>query len=116
MITALIVGVMLFISAVFYQMILFDRLVKWEYEHHREQWERDGRPVGYFWKADECGFWSGDNAKKRVEFLWIFRTPRWISESPVCQRWLVKRRAIFIMCCMAVASLLYCLLFRIFLR
>lgn len=112
----MIFGVVLLVSAIFYQMFLFDRLVRWEYDHHREQWERDGRPVGYFWKADGCNFWSGDAAKKRVEFLWLFRSPCWIAETPECRRWLAKRRAIFLLCSIAVGSVLTRLLFGLFLR
>ena len=43
-------------AAVVYGMWVFDRLIRWEYEHHREQWERDGKPVGIFWVIGSYAF------------------------------------------------------------
>jgi len=76
-------------------MWLFDCLVRWEYDHHREQWERDGKPDGFFWRAKECVFWSSDFAKKKLSFWWMFKTPGWISESQRTRRWLFRLRMLF---------------------
>ncbi|HXB02762.1 MAG TPA: hypothetical protein VNV15_08105 [Opitutaceae bacterium] len=80
---------------VVYTMWLFDCLVRWEYDNHREQWERDGKPDGFFWRAKECVFWSSDLAKKKLGFWWMVKTPDWISESPKLRRQLFQMRIIF---------------------
>lgn len=116
MITILFLVVGTAVSAVLYQMYLVDRLVRWEYEHHREQWERDGKPDGYFWHATECAFWSSDVAKKQVGFVWLFKTPRWIAERPECRRWLFQMRGITWVGSLAIASLVVRILFHLLVR
>ena len=84
---------MAIIMTVVYQMWLFDRLVRWEYEHHREQWERDGKPSGFYWRPKECVFWLSHSAMHRLAGVFIFRTPEWAAERPECRRWLALMRA-----------------------
>ena len=103
------------ILSVIYQMRLFDCLVRWEYEHHRDQWERDGRPEGYFWRPKEAAFWSSDSAKKQLGFVWLFRTPDWIAERPDCRRWLNRLRTISFLATLAVLFVLARLVFRVLL-
>jgi hypothetical protein len=70
----------------------FDLLIRWEYAHLREQWERDGKPHGIFWCADECVGLQSEIAKHRLHFTWIFRGPDWIAQFPECRRWLLQYR------------------------
>jgi hypothetical protein len=65
-----------------YGFVAFDRLVRAEYLQFRSDWERDGRPAGFFWRASECDFISSGLAKLTLSFAWLFRTPRWIAGSP----------------------------------
>ena len=83
---------MAIIFAIVYHMWLFDYLVRWEYEHHREQWERDGKPSGFFWRPKECVFWSSHSAMHRLAGIVIFRTPDWAAERPECRRWILGMR------------------------
>lgn len=62
----------------------FDKLVRIEYESHRNDWERDGRPHGIFWVPEEArtlgGWlvsWSSSIASRRCAFVWLFSTPKW---------------------------------------
>lgn len=82
------------LALVVYVMWLFDRLVRWEYEHCPDQWERDGSPNGYFWRARECRFWSSDIAKHRLGLAWQFHTPPWAADSRECRRWLLRMRIV----------------------
>jgi hypothetical protein len=75
-------------------MWLFDSLVRWEHAHHREQWIRDGKPSGYFWKSAECVFWTSHNAMHTLQLSLLFKTPGWAAESPLCRAWLFKMRAV----------------------
>ena len=83
---------MAIILAIVYQMWLFDCLVRWEYEHRREQWERDGKPSGFYWRPKECVFWLSNSAMHRLVGAFIYSTPDWVAERPECRRWLALLR------------------------
>jgi hypothetical protein len=108
--------VVLAFAAVLYAMRLFDHLVQWEYEHAREQWNRDGNPDGFFWRAAECSVLKSDLAKKRLGVLWLFRTPAWAAQSVECRKWLVQHRLISAAVAFAVFVVLSRLLFRLLLH
>jgi hypothetical protein len=99
-------------ATVLYNMWLFDCLIRWEYEHHREEWERDGKPDGFFWRAKDCKFWSSDMAKKRITGAWLLKTPAWASKSPECRRWLAHVRVIALVASIVVLTILFRTFFR----
>jgi hypothetical protein len=57
---------------------LFDRLVRLEHQFHRREWEKDGKPIGFFWVPSESSVWSGAFARNRCSGAWSFRTPEWM--------------------------------------
>jgi len=83
------------ILVLLYAFVLFDRLLRSEYQQHREAWYADGRPAGFFWRAPECDFIMSHLARSRIAFTWLFSTPAWVEASPVFatqlrhQRWAV---------------------------
>jgi hypothetical protein len=81
------------IAVLFYAFVLFDRLVRAEYEHHRPAWETDGRPAGFFWRAPECDFFLSKFARIRLTLGWLFRTPAWVVSSPALVAMLRRHRA-----------------------
>jgi len=83
---------MVVISAIVYQMWQFDCLIRWEFEHCREQWERDGKPSGFFWRPKDCEFWSSNSAMHRLAGVFIFSTPAWAAERSECRRWILRMR------------------------
>jgi hypothetical protein len=99
------------LAAVLYYMRLFDSLVRWEYHHHHEQWERDGKPDGFFWRGEGCVPWSSGVAKKRLDVSWLFKTPGWAAQVPQCRRWLLQRRIISAAAALVVLILFARLLF-----
>lgn len=60
--------------------LIFDALLRREYSEVPAEWERDGRPRGYFWYPPERSEFSG--ALKRGAILrgWLFATPAWIND------------------------------------
>jgi hypothetical protein len=78
----------------FYALRLFDRLIRAEYEQHRQIWETDGRPAGFFWRAEGCGRFDiiSQFARTRLSLLWLFRTPSWVMETPTFRVWLRQHR------------------------
>ncbi len=66
-----------------------DRLIRLEYASHREDWERDGRPWGPYWRPPESGTleqqWRVRNAGRTLAgwgcfYAWLFETPDWIRQ------------------------------------
>ena len=70
------------IAALMYAFVLFDRLVRAHYENHRDDWEKTGRPAGFFWRAVECHSYRSHLARARLSLVWLLRTPAWIAHSP----------------------------------
>lgn len=55
-----------------------DQLLRLEFKKHRSEWEKDGRPYGYFWYPKGTAFWSGGLARGSVLYKWHKETPEWI--------------------------------------
>jgi hypothetical protein len=48
--------------------IVFDLIVWWQYENHHDEWEKDDKPAGFFWKP-EGSSWKGNLS--RSQFLLV---------------------------------------------
>jgi len=57
-----------------------DRLIRREYQFHRDAWERDGRPVGYLFRPLEATWFRSGLAFHRCAFGWLFYTPQWTKD------------------------------------
>lgn len=76
----------------FWQAGVFEELVKYEYEHHREQWEKDGKPYGMFWIPEESKAatvvgmpvvrMESRRAQTRLNWAWMAQTPAWAVANP----------------------------------
>jgi len=82
------------IGVLLYAFVLFDRLLRVQYEEHRSAWEADGRPAGFFWRAQECDFLKRYLSRARLAFAWLFRTPTWIERSSASAAMLSRHRFI----------------------
>ena len=89
---AIFISLAVLVIVLLYAFVLFDRLIRAEYEQHRQFWEADGRPAGFFWRAAECSFMTSQFAKTRLTLVWLFRTPAWIAGSPVLRTRLRQHR------------------------
>ena len=94
------------IPLLIYSFVMFDRLVRAEYESYRAAWELDGKPYGYFWKAPECTYFKSGWARDWLCFKWLFTTPFWAHEIPRCQVWLTRMRI-----CVLVWNIMLVLIF-----
>jgi hypothetical protein len=65
----------------------FDRIVLYEYRHHRDIWNHDGNPNGFFWvPLESMFFWGFPSLKSiwsrnRLLSCLLFSTPFWVKES-----------------------------------
>jgi hypothetical protein len=72
-------------------------LIRYEYEHVREQWEKDGEPRGMlFWRAPHPPksflrryFLSNPGL---TSMLWTFVTPKWVEGFPEAKKHLRNMR------------------------
>jgi hypothetical protein len=68
---------------------LASRLIRIEYQFHRESWDEDGKPADYFW------FVSGSYvARFAVSTSWIFATPDWMKREPRALKIVIWYRAL----------------------
>jgi hypothetical protein len=105
------IGILTGILALLYAFSRFDRLVRWQYEHHNDEWQRDGRPAGYFWRAAECTAWSSGIAMQRFSLVWLFKPPAWLKDSSECRLWLKQLRISVLAWNLGIAALLIFFLF-----
>ncbi len=73
--------------------IVFDKLVWLEYFSYRSNWEKDGKPHGFFWVPPEsrcAGGWlvrfGSSAAQRRKSIGWVFVTPEWMRGDPQALR------------------------------
>jgi len=69
-----------------------DRLIRHEYQFHREAWENDGRPVGYLFRPPEATWFRSGFAFHRCSLVWPVRTPRWVRDDLTAKRLLSRLR------------------------
>ena len=80
-----------------YAFFNFDRLVKIEYQKHNEDWIKDGKPAGFFWRAPDSSWISSALATQKLSFQWLFKTPEWtIDDAEARDRLRKLRRLVLI--------------------
>jgi hypothetical protein len=97
-----------------YAFIIFDRLVRTEYEHYNEHWIADGEPSGVFWRPQGRVRRRNWRALGRVSWSWLFRRPAWVTQGSENMKALTRYRisncvllAIFLMFLMLLFLLLF---------
>jgi len=73
--------------------LMFDRLLRIEYEVYRRYWEADGKPVGFFWIPNEVKSfhgvlvnWRSSVASRRCALVWLVLTPKWVKKNETAAR------------------------------
>jgi len=94
--------------AVFYNLWLFDCLVRWEYEHNREQWERDGKPTGFLvWRPKEIRGRSSGGIEQGLNLRWTFKMPDWAAKNPECRWWIIQKRLASLAVVLIIVTVLF---------
>ena len=75
--------------------VLFDLILYLEHEYHNEEWEKDGRPGGFFWSPEGVSAWAGPFARGSLASAWLFSTPAWVSADQRARRLLFWYRAVW---------------------
>lgn len=102
MITVLVIGFSA--SVLLGAFLIFDRLVRLEYESYRRHWLADGQPHGFFWVppvVKRLGGWTvslrSDFASKRCSYVWLFSTPDWVRKDEKAKRLLKWLRILVVL-------------------
>ncbi|WP_316412617.1 hypothetical protein [Mesoterricola silvestris] len=70
----------------------FDQVIRLEYESARKDWEADGKPSGFIWRAPECTAIRSRLAVNRLSFRLLFKTPTWAETVPEALKYLRRLR------------------------
>jgi len=71
----------------------FDNLIKLEYGKFHQQWIKDGKPSGLYWRpADYHPSLQGGIATQKSMLILLFRKPGWIASSAQASNLLKKYR------------------------
>ena len=89
---ALVVFGITLVAVLFSSFYFLDRLIRYEYQFHREAWERDGRPVGYLFRPLEASWFRSGLAFHRCAFGWLFYTPQWVRDDSAARALLSRLR------------------------
>lgn len=61
----------------------FDVAIKSMHDDHRDEWEKTGRPSGFFWAApgnfDIMARMASNKARGAFIRRWLFSTPKWFA-------------------------------------
>lgn len=58
--------------------IHFDRLLRIQYSKHKQEWEREGCAIGFFWVPPGAKAWSGGWVRSEVISAWSSSRPGWV--------------------------------------
>jgi hypothetical protein len=73
------------VTALLASFYFLDRLIHYEYTFHRQAWEQDGRPIGFFFRPPECRWFRSGMAFQRCALAWPLHTPSWVRGDPAAR-------------------------------
>ena len=94
--------------------IVLDRLVRLEYSNWKKEWDKDGRPHGYFWVPPESKIFGGllvsvrsSRALRNITLEWFFQTPGWMARQETARRLLWLHRLLVVALWLPIISLFW---------
>jgi hypothetical protein len=91
----IVVGIAILLALGLASLYLRDKLIEHQFQHHRDEWIRDGRPIGGRASGMESTFWQGRFARIVVE-SWVWKTPEWVKSDRKAERLLTIIRATWV--------------------
>ena len=75
---------------------LFDRILRFQVENFQSDWEKEGKPIGFFWIPEDSSFISGSFQRSVRLLSWTFWSEPWMKNEPTVKKTaLVMRSCIF---------------------
>src|SRR5689334_24408858 len=78
--------------------VVFDLIIRLEYKRHRDHWETDRCPVGFFWRPRNARVWAGSVSRSKLASAWLYRTPEWMVSDTAAQNLLFLYRLLWALC------------------
>ena len=79
-------------ASLFGAFFALDRLIRREYQCHRNFWEKDGRPIGMFFRPPESTYIRSAISFQLCAIFWLFRTPVWVETDSLAKSLLRRLR------------------------
>ena len=73
-------GISMFVASIV-GVLTFDELIKLEHQEFHSNWEKDGKPYGFFWQSRESNFFTSSFARNTLLTYWFFAIPKWMLSS-----------------------------------
>ena len=62
--------------------LLFDKILRFQYRNFPEEWEKQGKAIGFYWVPPNSSLFSG-SFQRSVRFLsWTFGSEDWMATDP----------------------------------
>jgi hypothetical protein len=74
----------------------FDRLLRHQMTHYREDWDKDGQPVGFFFFPQRISYRGGYFARNRCLWNWVSQTLDWAEEDEKAFHLLGRLRSVLL--------------------
>jgi hypothetical protein len=93
--------VFLLIPVAYAAMSVSDRLIRSQYASYREDWEKDGKPWGPYWRLPGSGTLEQQWQFRRIGYVlasrerlysWLFKTPDWMRQDQEALRLIFRLR------------------------
>ncbi len=92
------VVVVLLVADLLWAFATWDRIIKLEFQKYPVEWQKDGKPPGYFWKTPPSAYssyWDRLRAIWHRGWLisaWLFRSPAWARSDAKASGLLIRFR------------------------
>jgi len=72
--------------------LMFDRIVKFQFENYRDEWEKSGKPNGVFTSIGDSTFLTSSLSRNIKLISWAFASDEWMKKEPsiIKKVWLMR--------------------------
>lgn len=72
--------------------VLFDRILRFQYQSFREEWEKQGKAIGFWWIPPNSSLFSGSLQRAVRSLSWTFGSEDWMKTDPkiIKMVWLMR--------------------------
>lgn len=72
--------------------LIFDRIVKFQFESYQDEWEKSGKPDGFFLSIGDSSFLTSSLSRNVRLLSWTFASDEWMKKEPsiIKKVWLMR--------------------------
>jgi len=77
--------------------LTFDRIVKFQFESYRDEWEKSGKPSGFFLTVGDSSFLTSSLSRNVRLLSWTFASDEWMKkESSILKKVWLMRSSVYV--------------------